>query len=125
MAHYAFIDNNGIVIQVIPGVDETETIEGLEPEAWYGAFTGNACRRTSYNTHGGQHATGGTPYRKNYAGIGFRYDPDRDAFIPPQPFPSWLLNEDTCLWDPPTPYPNDGGDYTWNETDQTWEPADA
>jgi hypothetical protein len=125
MAHYAFIDNNGIVIQVIPGVDETETIEGLEPEAWYGAFTGNECRRTSYNTHGGQHATGGTPYRKNYAGIGYHYDPDRDAFIPPQPFPSWLLNEDTCLWDPPIPYPNDGGDYTWNETDQTWEPADA
>jgi len=125
MAHYAFLDEHGTVTHVIPGVDETETIEGVDPETWYGTFTGQTCRRTSYNTHGNQHLNGGTPYRKNYAGIGYRYDETLDAFIPPQPFPSWLLDEDTGLWEPPTPYPNDGEMHIWNETLEQWEPADA
>lgn len=126
MAHYAFLDENNVVTHVIPGVDEWHTIEGDEPESWYATFTGQTCRRTSYNTHGGEHVNGGTPYRLNYAGPGYTYDPNLDGFIPPQPFPSWTLNTTTGLWEPPVPYPNDGGDeaYTWNETDQTWEPLD-
>lgn len=124
MAHYAFLNENNVVTHVIPGVDEWDTIDGIEPESWYATFTGQTCRRTSYNTYAGQHANGGTPYRLNYAGIGYTYDTDLDGFIPPQPFLSWSVNPITGLWDPPVPYPTDGGDYTWNETDQTWEPID-
>ena len=76
--------------------------------------------QTSYNTRGGVHTNGGTPLRKNYAGIGYTYDPARDAFIPPKPFDSWILNEDTCLWDAPTPYPTDGGMYYWDEGTLAW-----
>ena len=76
--------------------------------------------QTSYNTAGGQHKLGGTPLRKNYAGIGFTYDATRDAFIPPKPFASWLLNEDTCLWDAPTPMPQDGKFYNWDEATTSW-----
>ena len=95
MAHYAFLDDNWVVTEVITGIDETELIEGKDPETWYGEFRGQACKRTSYNGN----------IRKNYAGIGYTYDEARDAFIPPQPFASWLLNEDTCQWDAPKPYP--------------------
>jgi hypothetical protein len=77
--------------------------------------------QTSYNTAGGVHILGGTPLRKNYAGIGYTYDRGRDAFIPPQPFASWTLNEETCQWDPPTSYPDDGKAYEWNESTQSWE----
>ena len=76
--------------------------------------------QTSYNTRGGEHPEG-RPLRKNYAGIGYAYDSQRDAFIPPQPYPSWTLNEDTCLWDCPVAIPTEGGPFVWNETNQTWD----
>jgi hypothetical protein len=118
MAHYAFLDENNIVTEVIVGKDEGE--EGIDWEAHYGAFRGQTCKRTSYNTRGGVHANGGTPLRKNYAGIGFTYDSQRDAFIQPKPFPSWILDEDTCFWSAPTPMPNDGHAYYWDESTLTW-----
>ena len=111
MAHYAFLDDDNVVTEVIVGIDETETIEGLDTETWYGNFRGQVCKRTSYNNN----------IRKNYAGIGFTYDSLRDAFIPPKPFASWILNEDTCQWQAPTPYPNDGGVYIWVEDDLNWQ----
>ncbi len=115
MAHYAYLDENNIVTQVIVGRDEDDLVEGVTDwEVYYGAI------RCSYNTYGGVHANGGTPFRKNYPGIGFTYDPDRDAFIPPKPFASWLLNEDTCLWEPPVPYPDDGNRYAWDEATVSW-----
>lgn len=77
--------------------------------------------QTSYNTRGGVHIQDGTPLRKNYAGVGYTYDSTRDAFIPPQPYNSWTLNETSCLWEPPTAYPDDGNQYTWNEDTQTWD----
>jgi hypothetical protein len=112
MAHYAFLDDNNIVTEVITGIDETELIEGLDPETWYGNFRGQTCKRTSYNGN----------IRKNYAGVGFTYDYGRDAFIAPKSFDSWQLNEQTCQWEPPTPYPNDGSAYSWNESNLAWEP---
>jgi hypothetical protein len=118
MAHYAFLDENNIVTEVIVGKDEGE--EGIDWEQHYGNFRGQVCKRTSYNTSGGQHISGGTPYRKNYAGIGYSYDEERDAFIPPSPFPSFILNEETCLWEAPVPYPTDGESYTWNEEEGEW-----
>ena len=118
MAHYAFLNENNIVTEVIVGKDEGE--EGVDWEAHYGAFRGQLCKRTSYNTNGGVHSGGGTPYRKNYAGIGYSYDSERDAFIPPRPFASWTLNETTCLWDSPVPYPDDGNRYTWDENTVSW-----
>jgi hypothetical protein len=118
MAHYAFLDNSNIVTEVITGKDEGE--ENTDWEVHYGNFRGQVCKRTSYNTSGGTHSFGGTPFRKNYAGIGYIYDKDRDAFIPPSPFPSFLLNEETCLWEAPVPYPTDGERYTWNEEEGEW-----
>ena len=118
MAHYAFLDENNIVTEVIVGKNEGE--EGVDWEAHYGAFRGQTCKRTSYNTQGGVHSGGGTPYRKNYAGIGYTFDAARDAFIPPKPYASWVLNEDTCLWDAPVPYPDDGAQHTWNEDTTSW-----
>jgi hypothetical protein len=121
MAHYAFLNENNIVTEVIPGKDEGE--DGIDWEIWYGEFRGQTCKRTSYNTSAGVHEKDGTPFRKNYAGVGFTYDAQRDAFIPPKPFPSWVLNEETCLYDPPTPYPKDENRnvYVWNEGTTTWE----
>ena len=118
MAHYAFLDENNIVTEVIVGKDEGE--DGVDWEAHYGAFRGQTCKRTSDNTHGGVHSGGGTPYRKNYAGIGYTYDAGRDAFIAPKPFASWLLDEDTCLWNAPVLYPDDGNRYTWDEATLSW-----
>ena len=112
MAHYAFLNIDNIVIEVITGKDETETIDGLTPEQWYGNFRKQTCIRTSYNA-----ATNG--FRKHYAGIGYTYDPTLDAFIPPQPYPSWTLDDD-CNWQPPTPRPEGNQMYTWNETTQEW-----
>jgi len=109
MAHYAFLDEGSIVTEVIVGKDETELIEGLDPETWYGNFRNQKCVRTSYNGN----------IRKNYAGIGYTYDQIRDAFIPPKPFESWVLNEDTCQWTPPTPMPTDGI-YVWDEPTKAW-----
>jgi hypothetical protein len=111
MAHYAFLDQNNIVTEVIVGVDETELIEGLDTETWYGNFRGQSCKRTSYNGN----------IRKNYAGIGYTYDEARDAFIAPKPFESWLLNEETCNWEAPTPYPKDDLMYEWVEDDLNWQ----
>jgi hypothetical protein len=116
MAHYAFLDENFIVTEVIVGKDESN----YDWEAHYGQFRGQLCKRTSYNTHGGVHNSGGTPYRKNYAGIGYSYDPQRDAFIPPKPFASWQLDEATCLWQAPTPMPQDGKMYSWDEDTTSW-----
>lgn len=108
MAHYAFLDGDNIVTEVIVGVDETELIEGLAPEIWYGNFRGQVCKRTSYNGN----------IRKNYAGIGFKYDADLDAFIPPKPFASWVLNEETARWESPVPMPE--GNYSWDEDTLSW-----
>jgi len=111
MSHFAKV-NNGIVEQVIVAEPEFfETFVDSSPGEWI---------QTSYNTHGGQHPEG-RPLRKNYAGIGYTYDRERDAFIPPKPYASWQLNEDTCLWDAPVPYPDDGGRYAWNEEATSWE----
>ena len=117
MAHYAFLNNN-IVTEVIVGKDEGE--DNTDLEVHYGNFRNQVCKRTSYNTQGGIHSSGGIPYRKNYAGIGYTYDEQRDAFIPQKPYASFILNEDTCLWEPPVPYPTDGEQYTWNEEDLQW-----
>jgi len=121
MAHYAFLDSNNIVTQVIVGKDENE--DGVDWEVYYGEKLGQICKRTSYNTRAGQHLLGGTPFRKNYAGIGYTYDSDRDAFITPKSYNSWILNEDTCCWEAPTPMPESNSDemYTWNEETQSWE----
>ena len=124
MAHYAFLDENNIVTEIIVGINETESIEGLDPETWYGNFRGQVCKRTSYNTSGNNHKTDGTPFRKNYAGIGFTYSDSLDAFIPPKPFNSWILDEETCNWNPPVPYPviEEGSDesYVWDENTTSW-----
>jgi hypothetical protein len=118
MAHYAFLDENNIVTEVIVGKDEGE--DNVDWEAHYGAFRGQLCKRTSYNTKGGVHTGGGLPLRKNYAGIGYTYDESRDAFIPPKPFASWVLNNDTCLWDAPVVMPDDGKLYQWDENTLSW-----
>jgi len=119
MAHYAVLDVNNIVTQVFVGKEEGEM--DWDWELYYGA------KRTSYNTHGGVHSEDGTPFRKNYAGIGYTYDEERDAFIPPQPYPSWTLNDDTCLWEcpveQPDPIENEDGTVTfhiWDEDNQEW-----
>jgi hypothetical protein len=118
MAHYAILNENNMVTQVIVGKDENETLpEGYDSwEQYYGGL------RTSYNTNGGVHRLGGTPYRKNYAGIGYTYDATRDAFIPKQPFASWTLDEGTCLWEPPIPMPEHTVNQKciWLEADQEW-----
>jgi hypothetical protein len=123
MAHYAFLDENNIVTEVIVGKEEGE--ENINWEEHYSNFRGQVCKRTSYNTQGGIHLLGGTPFRKNYAGIGFQYDQTRDAFIPSKPFNSWILNEDTCLWEAPVAMPKEQLEenqyYFWNESIINWE----
>ena len=119
MAHYAFLNADGVVTEVITGINETELIEGLLPETWYGNFRGQVCKRTSYNTLGGVHINGGTPYRKNYAGIGYAYDTARNAFIAPKPYSSWVLDEATCWWVAPVPRPATG-QWQWNEATLSW-----
>jgi hypothetical protein len=114
MAHYAFLDDNNIVTQVIVGRDEWEVVDGISDwEAYYGERHGQRCLRTSYNGN----------IRKNYAGIGFTYDEALDAFIPPKPFDSWLLNEETAQWEAPVPYPDGDLMYSWNEELGDWEPT--
>lgn len=108
MAHYAFLDKNDIVTQVIVGVDETELIEGLDPETWYGNFKGQTCKRTSYNHK----------IRKQYAGVGYKYDKVNDVFIAPQPFPSWSL-DDNFDWQPPIAKP-EGSNWIWDEELGDW-----
>jgi hypothetical protein len=118
MAHYAFLDSNNVVTEVIVGKGEGE--DGIDWEQHYGEFRGQVCKQTSYNTRGGVHVNGGIPFRKNYAGIGYTYDAQRDAFIPPKPFLSWVLNEVTCSWDAPAPRPSNGKMHTWDEAAQGW-----
>jgi hypothetical protein len=121
MAHYAYLDENNIVTMVIVGKNEDEAPGDWE--TYYGA------KRTSYNTRGGVYYDPNTnepgpdqskAFRKNYAGIGYTYDLTRDAFIPPQPYPSWVLDESSCLWEAPVPYPTDGKRYSWDEATQNW-----
>jgi hypothetical protein len=119
VAHYAFINQSNIVTEVIVGKDENDG--DIDWEQHYQEFRpGMTCKRTSYNTVGNKHLNGGTPFRKNYASIGYTYDPIRDAFIPPPPYSSWILNEDTCQWQSPIPYPTDGNVYYWDNSTQTW-----
>jgi hypothetical protein len=111
MAHYAFLDQDNMVTEVITGIDENELIEGKEPSIWYGEFRNQVCVRTSYNAS----------IRKNFAAVGFTYDANLDAFIPPKPFESWELDETTCQWFAPIDYPSDGVEYAWNEAALDWE----
>ena len=108
MAHYAFLNENNVVAEVIVGKDETDTTQDWEQ--YYGAIRNQVCKRTSYNGN----------IRKNYAGIGYAYDEQRDAFIAPKPYPSWTLVESTCRWTAPIPMPNDGNPYAWDEQTQSW-----
>lgn len=119
MAHYAFLNMQNIVTEVIVGSDETDG--PINWEIHYGNMREQVCKRTSYNTSAGKHRNGKTPFRKNYAGIGYTYDYARDAFIPPKPFNSWTLNENTCQWEPPIAKPTDDKLYEWNESSQKWD----
>ena len=127
MASFAKIGLNNKVIEVLSVVNEVlHDANGVEQEAigidFLTKLTGYPLwKQTSYNTHGGVHNNGGTPLRKNHAGIGYTYDEDRDAFIPKKPFNSWILNEDTCLWEAPVALPDTENKYTWNETTTTWD----
>ena len=133
MAHYAFLNENNTVTEVIVGKNENE--DNIDWEVNYGNFRGQSCKRTSSNTRGGVYYDAATQepsqdqskaFRKNYAGIGYTYDSQRDAFIPPKPFASWQLNDASCLWESPTPYPTDVGTveapkrYVWNEETLAW-----
>lgn len=125
MAHYAYLDESNIVVDVIVGLDEDEIVDGISDwEEYYGSLRNQVCKRTSYNTYSGEHFNNGVPFRKNYANIGDTYDSERDAFIPPKPFESWSLNELTCQWDPPAPYPTFNPDddtiYFWDEVTLEW-----
>lgn len=111
MSNFAEINENNIVLRVLVG-DNSMPNEGYD---WFVENLGGIWIQTSYNGN----------IRKNYAGVGFYYDEIRDAFIPPKPFDSWTLNEETCLWESPTPYPDDGGSYTWNEDTQSWDSIES
>ena len=130
MASFAKIGLNGKVIAVYSVVNEVlHDANEVEQENigidFLTKLTGWAIwKQTSYNTYGGVHNKGGTPLRKNFAGIGYTYDEDRDAFIPPKPFNSWVLNEDTCLWEAPIAKPQDGNKYRWNEQTLSWQIED-
>tara|TARA_Y100000310_G_C20409869_1_gene681427 strand:+ start:180 stop:566 length:387 start_codon:yes stop_codon:yes gene_type:complete len=126
MAHFAELNIFKKVLRVLT-LENKDTqdkngneVESIGAKYLYDSF-GGTWVKTSYNTLSGVHKLGGTPFRKNYAGTEYTYDDTRDAFIPPKPFPSWTLNEDTCQWDPPTPYPDDGQEYEWNEAEQRWD----
>lgn len=111
MAHFAKVVDGKVTQVIVAEPEFFETFVDSSPGEWI---------QTSYNTRGGEHTQGGTPLRKNYAGIGFTYDRTRDAFIPPQPYASWTLDEDTCLWNAPVAYPEDGKRYTWDEVTTNW-----
>ena len=127
MASFTKLDDNNVVLAVV-SVHDNELLDenGNESEqkgidfliGWSGGYTN--WKQTSYNTVGGVHSNGGTPFRKNYAGVGYSYDAQLDAFIPPKLFASWSLNEDTCQWQPPVPMPTDVKFYIWNEENQAW-----
>mgnify|MGYP003962228233 CR=1 FL=1 len=125
MAHYAELDALQRVVRILVVDDiNTQDKNGGEVESvgarYLNRAFGGTWLQTSYNSVGSEHREPGTPFRKNYAGIGYTYDQSRDAFIPPKPYPSWVLNEDNCLWDAPTPMPDDDQRYMWNEETQAW-----
>jgi hypothetical protein len=111
MAHYAKVENNIVTQVIVAEASFFDTFVDTSPGAWI---------QTSYNTHGGVHINDETPLRKNYAGLGYTYDVGRDAFIAPKPYDSWVLVEESCLWEAPTPYPTDGPDYIWDEETTSW-----
>ena len=117
MAHFAEINDGNTVVRVIVVADEHEA----DGENWCNALLGGTWKQTSYNTSGGVHKLSGTPLRKNHAGIGYTYDEDKDAFIPKQPYASWVLNETTCQWEAPVAHPDDGERYSWNEETTSWD----
>ena len=125
MAHYAFINDNNIVTEVIVGIDEDAKDDlPSEFDSWeefYADFRGQTCKRTSYNTSANAHNDSGTAYRGNYAGIGYTYDTSNDVFIAPKPYASWTLNESTWTYEAPEAYPDDGKQYVWNENKTEWE----
>jgi len=129
MAHFAKLGTGNIIERVEVISNDIATTEQAGVEFLQNLYKDRAAwKQTSYNTLGGEHLTGGTPFRKNYATIGGKYDQTRDAFIPPKPFDSWILNETTCLWEAPTPEPeltqdqiDNNNYYRWNETNQTWD----
>lgn len=116
MSHFAELDENNVVIRVLVGNNDDPN-EGAD---WFKNHLGGRWVQTSYNTYAGQHLAGGTPLRKNFAAIGFTYDEQLDAFIAPKPFNSWQLDEDTCLWQAPVPYPSDDKEYFWDEDQLNW-----
>ena len=111
MAHFAKVDQGKVISVIVAEPEFFNTFVDTSPGQWI---------QTSYNTKGGVHRFGGTPLRKNYAGVGYSYDQTLDAFIPPKPYDSWTLNEETCLWGPPTSYPNDNKNYKWDEPTTSW-----
>ena len=122
MAHFVKLGIGSKVVQGVVVHNNVATSEQAGVDFLNNLYkTNDVWKQTSYNTHGGKHKLGGTPFRKNFAGIGFKYDQTRDAFIPPQPYNSWTLNEDTCLWEAPTAYPDDGKFYNWNEQTTSWD----
>jgi len=123
MAHYAFLDSNNVVTEVIPGKNEGD--DGIDNwEQQYSDVRGQVCKRTSYNTVGNVHLNGGIPFRGNCAGIGYIYREDIDAFVPPQPYPSWILDSNV-VWQAPVAMPTDGGMYSWDEATTSWVLNDA
>lgn len=124
MGYYAFLDSNNIVTEVITGRDENEVVDGISDwEEHYGNFRGQVCKRTSYNTRGNVHRNGGVPFRKNFAGIGSVWD--GTGFHTQQPYPSWTLDSETYLWNPPIDMPDDGKRYTWREETLSWIEVNA
>ena len=122
MANFSKLGTGNIIERVEVVSNDIATTEQAGVEFLQNLYKDRAVwKQTSYNTRGGVHLTGGTPFRKNYASIGYKYDTSRDAFIPAKPFNSWTLNETTCLWEAPVQYPTDGQNYIWNETNQTWD----
>ena len=123
MAHYALLDENNIVTQVITGKDEGEQRDGVDVnwEEWYRDYHGAAdCKRTSFNTDANTHRLDETPFRGNYATEGYTYDVDNDIFIGPKPYASWVLDTDTYSWKAPVDMPDDGEEYDWDETTSSW-----
>ena len=116
MGHFAKVVNNTVTQVIVAEPEFFETFVDTSPGEWI---------QTSYNTRGGEHTLGGTPLRKNYAGVGYTYDKVKDAFIPPQPYPSWVLDDDTCLWNAPVAMPTDGKTYAWDEQATNWVEVDG
>ena len=122
MAHFAKLNSDNIVLTIEVVSDDIATTEQAGVEFLQNLYNNKATwKQTSYNTYGGVHSLDGTPFRKNFAGVGYTYDETKNAFISPKPFNSWSLNETTCLWEAPVAYPDDGKEYTWNEDTTSWD----